>query len=88
VSKEDIPEPHAFKAIVRMPGGEHEVEFEEHEHHDDAHEATTRDHNIRSADIRVMANAAVSVLAIIGLLLASAFCWLGWARSRVSSARW
>jgi hypothetical protein len=28
-SKEEIPEPHAFKAIVRMPGGEHEVEIEE-----------------------------------------------------------
>ncbi|WNC93138.1 CDF family Co(II)/Ni(II) efflux transporter DmeF [Paraburkholderia sp. FT54] len=75
-SKEDIPEPHAFKAIVRMPDGEHEVEFEEHDHHDDAHEAATRDHNIRSAYIHVMADAAVSVLAIIGLLLARAFGWL------------
>jgi cation diffusion facilitator family transporter len=75
-SKEDIPEPHAFKAIVRMPDGEHEVEFEEHEHHDDAHEAATRDHNIRSAYIHVMADAAVSVLAIIGLVLARALGWL------------
>ena len=75
-SKEDIPEPHAFKAIVRMPDGAHEVEFEEHEHHDDAHEAATRDHNIRSAYIHVMADAAVSVLAIIGLVLARAFGWL------------
>ncbi|MFL9914775.1 CDF family Co(II)/Ni(II) efflux transporter DmeF [Paraburkholderia fungorum] len=75
-STEDIPEPHAFKAIVRMPEGEHEVEFEEHEHNDDAHEAATRDHNIRSAYIHVMADAAVSVLAIVGLLLARAFGWL------------
>ncbi|MFM0736410.1 CDF family Co(II)/Ni(II) efflux transporter DmeF [Paraburkholderia xenovorans] len=75
-SKEDIPEPHAFKAIVRMPDGEHEVEFEEHEHHDDAREAATRDHNIRSAYVHVMADAAVSVLAIIGLVLARAFGWL------------
>ncbi|MFM0758187.1 CDF family Co(II)/Ni(II) efflux transporter DmeF [Paraburkholderia strydomiana] len=75
-SKEDIPEPHTFKAIVRMPDGEHEVEFVEHEHHDDEHEAATRDHNIRSAYIHVMADAAVSVLAIIGLLLARAFGWL------------
>jgi cation diffusion facilitator family transporter len=75
-SKQDIPEPHAFKAIVRMPDGEHEVEFEEHEHGHDAHEAATRDHNIRSAYIHVMADAAVSVLAIIGLVLARAFGWL------------
>jgi cation diffusion facilitator family transporter len=75
-SKEDIPEPHAFKAVVRMPDGEHEVEFEEHEHGHDAHDAATRDHNIRSAYIHVMADAAVSVLAIIGLVLARAFGWL------------
>jgi cation diffusion facilitator family transporter len=75
-SKEDIPEPHAFKAIVRMPDGEHEVEFEEHEHGHDVHEAATRDHNIQSAYIHVMADAAVSVLAIIGLVLARAFGWL------------
>jgi cation diffusion facilitator family transporter len=75
-SKNYVSEPHAFKAVVRMPDGEHEVEFEEHEHHDDAHEAANRDHNIRSAYIHVMADAAVSVLAIIGLVLARAFGWL------------
>jgi cation diffusion facilitator family transporter len=75
-SKEDIPEPHAFKAIVRMPDGEHEVEFEEHDHGHDAHDAATRDHNIRSAYIHVMADAVVSVLAIIGLVLARTFGWL------------
>ncbi|MBB5443115.1 MULTISPECIES: CDF family Co(II)/Ni(II) efflux transporter DmeF [unclassified Paraburkholderia] len=76
-SKEDIPEPHAFKAIVRLSDGEHEVEFEEHEHdHDVVREAAVRDHNIRSAYIHVMADAAVSVLAIIGLVLARAFGWL------------
>ncbi|SDH68671.1 CDF family Co(II)/Ni(II) efflux transporter DmeF [Paraburkholderia phenazinium] len=75
-SMEDIPEPHAFKAIVRMPDGEHEVEFEEHEHGHDAQDAATRDHNIRSAYIHVIADAAVSVLAIIGLVLAHTFGWL------------
>jgi cation diffusion facilitator family transporter len=75
-SIQDIPEPHAFKAIVRLADGEHEIEFEEHEHHADAHDAATRDHNIRSAYIHVMADAAVSVLAIIGLVLARAFGWL------------
>jgi cation diffusion facilitator family transporter len=75
-SMQDIPEPHAFKAIVRMPDGEHTVEFEEHEHGQDAHDAATRDHNIRSAYIHVIADAAVSVLAIIGLVLARTFGWM------------
>jgi cation diffusion facilitator family transporter len=75
-SKEYIPEPHAFKVIVRMPDGEHEAEFEEHEHGNDTHDSATRDHNIRSAYIHVMADAAVSVLAIIGLVLARAFGWM------------
>ncbi|BCG03539.1 cation transporter (plasmid) [Paraburkholderia sp. PGU19] len=76
-SKDDIPEPHAFRAVVRLPEGDHQVEFEEHEHdHDDAQAAANRDHNIRSAYIHVIADAAVSVLAIIGLLLARAFGWV------------
>ncbi len=73
-SKDDIPEPHAFRAIVRLGDTEHQVEFEEHEH--DAQSAANRDHNIRSAYIHVIADAAVSVLAIIGLLLARAFGWV------------
>ncbi|MDN7179581.1 CDF family Co(II)/Ni(II) efflux transporter DmeF [Caballeronia sp. SEWSISQ10-4 2] len=75
-SMQDIPEPHAFKAIVRLTDDEHEVEFEEHEHHANAHDAAARDHNIRSAYVHVIADAAVSVLAIIGLVLARAFGWL------------
>ncbi|MEA3083334.1 MAG: hypothetical protein QOC89_1031 [Paraburkholderia sp.] len=47
-----------------------------HAHDEHADEDTTRDHNIRSAYLHVMADAAVSVLAIIGLLLARAFGWL------------
>lgn len=76
-SADEIPEPHAFVAVVRLPDGEHRIEFEEHEHgHDDAHAALHRDHNIRSAYIHVIADAAVSVLAIIGLLLARNFGWV------------
>ncbi len=76
-SNDDIPEPHAFRAVVRLPDGEHQVEFEEHEHdHDDAQAAANRDHDIRSAYIYVIADSAVSVLAIIGLLLARAFGWV------------
>ncbi|AOK14963.1 cation transporter [Burkholderia cepacia] len=51
----------------------------EHDHdHGDAHPhaVTTRDHNIRSAYVHVIADAAVSVLAIVGLLLARAFGWV------------
>ncbi|ASW03173.1 CDF family Co(II)/Ni(II) efflux transporter DmeF [Paraburkholderia aromaticivorans] len=75
-SEDHIPEPHAFRAMVRMAGGEYEVEFKEHEHHDDVDHAAVRDHNIRSTYIHVIADAAVSVLAIVGLLLARAFGWL------------
>jgi cation diffusion facilitator family transporter len=72
-SIEEIPEPHAFTAHVRLPGEEvHSVAFEEHEH---AHASTHRDHNIRAALIHVLADAAVSVLVIVGLLLAR---YLGW----------
>ena len=44
--------------------------------HDGAHAAATRDHNIRSAYVHVIADAAVSVLAIVGLVLARQFSWL------------
>ena len=72
-SAEEIPEPHAFVAHVRVAGGEHSVVFEEHEH---AHGKAHRDNNMRAAVIHVMADAAVSVLVIVGLLLARAFGWL------------
>jgi cation diffusion facilitator family transporter len=45
-------------------------------HAADDHGVDTRDHNIRSAYIHVIADAMVSVLAIIGLSLAKAFGWL------------
>ncbi len=72
-SVEDIPEPHAFTALVRIGGDEHSVVFEEHEH---AHGAAQRDNNMRAAVVHVIADAAVSVLVIAGLLLARAFGWL------------
>ena len=72
-STEPIPEPHAFRALLSLPSGEHSVEFEEHDHE---HGVDARDHNIRAAYIHVMADAAVSVLAILGLSLARGFGWL------------
>lgn len=75
-STDSIPEPHTFKVLVTLPSGEHDVEFEEHDHGEHERGVDARDHNIRAAYIHVIADAAVSVLAIIGLSLAKAFGWL------------
>jgi cation diffusion facilitator family transporter len=72
-SIEEIPEPHAFLAYVHVASQSYPVTFEEHEH---GHGAAHRDNNMRAAIIHVMADAAVSVLVIVGLLLARAFGWL------------
>ena len=72
-SVEEIPEPHAFSALVRVGVETYTAVFEEHDH---GHGATGRDNNMRAAIIHVFADAAVSVLVIIGLLLARAFGWL------------
>jgi cation diffusion facilitator family transporter len=72
-SVEEIPEPHAFAAYVRISQQDYPVVFEEHEH---AHESAGRDNNMRAAVIHVMADAAVSVLVITGLSLARTFGWL------------
>jgi cation diffusion facilitator family transporter len=47
-----------------------------HDHADHAHHSTHRDNNMRAAVVHVIADAAVSVLVIVGLLLARAFGWL------------
>ena len=52
-------------------GHSHDRE-QEHDHHDHTH----RDNNMRAAIIHVMADAAVSVFVIVGLLLARVFGWL------------
>src|SRR6202023_4036997 len=71
------PEPHSFVARISLMQEaqefERELEFEEHDHGDGAH---PRDNNMRAAVIHVMADAAVSVLVIAGLLLARAFGWI------------
>jgi cation diffusion facilitator family transporter len=73
-SVEEIPEPHAFVAHVRFDasGEPYSVTFQEHEH---AEGAAHRDNNMRAAIVHVLADAAVSVLVIIGLLLGR---YLGW----------
>lgn len=72
-SVEEIPEPHEFKANVRIGQQIYTVAFVEHEH---AHGAVGSDNNMRAAVVHVIADAAVSVLVIVGLLLARAFGWL------------
>ena len=69
----EIPEPHAFSAKIKIGFNTYTTVFEEHTH---GHGATVRDNNMRAALVHVMADAAVSVLVIIGLLLARAFGWL------------
>jgi cation diffusion facilitator family transporter len=72
-SIDEIPEPHAFTANVGIDGDNVPAIFAEHAHtHANAH----RDNNMRAAVIHVIADAAVSVLVIVGLLLARAFGWL------------
>lgn len=73
-SVDEIPEPHAFTARLRVgEEPEHALVFEEHAHGQAAHH---RDNNMRAAVVHVMADAAVSVLVIIGLVLARLFGWL------------
>jgi cation diffusion facilitator family transporter len=72
-SRDEVPEPHAFTATLRIGEHKYPVAFEEHEH---AHGSTDRDNNMRAAVIHVMADAAVSVFVIVGLLLARMFGWL------------
>jgi cation diffusion facilitator family transporter len=72
-SVEEIPEPHSFEVQLRIGRDEYSVVFEEHEH---AHGRAQRDNNMRAAVIHVIADAAVSVLVIVGLLLARVFGWL------------
>ena len=73
-SVEEIPEPHAFAARISVDGGRrvYAVAFEEHEH---APAAAHRDNNMRSAIVHVLADAAVSLFVIIGLLLGRLFGW-------------
>jgi len=79
-SVEEVPEPHAFRALIRLADGQHELAFEEHSHAEAEHgspaAAALRDNSIRSAYIHVLADAVVSVLAITGLVLARSFGWL------------
>jgi cation diffusion facilitator family transporter len=76
-SRDEIPEPHDFTAEIRLglaaDGQRRSVVFAEHDHAE--HAAEHRDNNMRAAVVHVMADAAVSVLVIVGLVLARLFHW-------------
>ena len=58
-------------------GHEHADDYSEHEHDHEGHAAAVHaDHNLRAAFVHVMADAAVSVLVIVGLVLGRQFGWL------------
>jgi cation diffusion facilitator family transporter len=77
-SVEIIPEPHAFAARLTLGAGAdaetHTLKFEEPAEH--AGHGAHRDHNLRAAFIHVAADAAVSVLAILGLTAARLLGWV------------
>ncbi len=73
-SRDEVPEPHAFAAVVTIDGRATTVAFEEHAHAH-AHAAATRDNNMRAAVVHVLADATVSVAVIAGLILAWLFGW-------------
>ncbi len=60
------------------PHHDHDHDHAQHDHapHDHTDEKHHRDNNMRAAVVHVMADAAVSVFVIVGLLLARAFGWL------------
>jgi cation diffusion facilitator family transporter len=62
-----------------LSGGHHHGHDHDHLHghdHDAAHGAHHRDNNMRAAVIHVLADAGVSALVIVGLVLAWAYGWL------------
>jgi cation diffusion facilitator family transporter len=83
-SVEEIPEPHEFIARVRLAHADHahdyKVAFTEHDHAANpagsSSGAAHRDNNMRAAFVHVMADAAVSVLAILGLATGKFFGWV------------
>ncbi len=60
-------------AAAWLPSGAAHHHYHDHDH---AHTAAEHDNNLPAATIHVMADAAVSALVIIGLILARIFGWL------------
>lgn len=67
--------------LLRDDHDHHHGHHHQHAHHHDhdhrhAHHKVDCDHNLRAAFVHVLADAAVSVLVIVGLLLGRTFGWL------------
>jgi cation diffusion facilitator family transporter len=76
-SLEAIPEPHEFMLNVRVGSYSTKIAIKEHSHATHTQEAKMhRDNNMRAAIVHVIADAAVSVMVIAGLLAAKTFGWL------------
>ncbi|HSZ51910.1 MAG TPA: CDF family Co(II)/Ni(II) efflux transporter DmeF [Caulobacteraceae bacterium] len=74
-SLDEVPEPHAFDVLVRLGEETVPVAFEEVVK-DPAGARVRRDNTFRAAVIHVLADAAVSVFVIFGLVIARVFGWL------------
>ena len=76
----EVPEPHTFTARLRLARGStcetHDIAFNESAPAAEGAGKVERDNNMRAAIIHVMADAAVSVLVIAGLVFAAMFGWL------------
>lgn len=80
-SVDEIPEPHEFVARLCLPHDGcpeiHDMSFVEHDHgYAGDGGKIGRDNNFRAALVHVIADAAVSVLVIAGLIVAQIFGWL------------
>ena len=75
-STENIPEPHAFEALIDLPGFQHRLTFKEHDHTSGDHGVDAPDHSMRATYNHVIADSGVSLLAILGLFLAKTFGWV------------
>src|SRR6516162_2060159 len=65
-------------SVLLLSGGEHDHGHghrHDHDAQDHTHDAAHRDNNLRAAVIHVLADAAVSLLVIAGLLLGRLFGW-------------
>ena len=66
-------------SVLLLSGGEHDHGHghrHDHDAQDHTHDAAHRDNNLRAAVIHVLADAAVSLLVIAGLLLGRLFGWV------------
>jgi cation diffusion facilitator family transporter len=64
-----------FHSHIRHSNRHDHAHAEDHDHHD-PHHAAHRDNNLRAAIVHVLADAAVSILVIVGLTLGRLFGWV------------